>query len=94
MFLRPLYRRPVTDTVTDESIIFITWAFYITIKNNFDALAQQIKTVVDIFSKLGGSIAFLIKILAITLLPWLALTYAFWGYRRLSVGWSLLQGRG
>jgi len=31
MFLRPLYRRPVTDTVTDESIIFITWAFYITI---------------------------------------------------------------
>jgi len=32
MFLRPLYRRPVTDTVTDESIIFITWAFYITIK--------------------------------------------------------------
>jgi len=36
MFLRPLYRRPVTDTVTDESIIFITWAFYITIYPKFD----------------------------------------------------------
>ena len=34
MFLRPLYRRPVTDKVTAESIIFITWAFYITIKIN------------------------------------------------------------
>jgi len=32
VFLRPLYRRPVTDKVTAESIIFITWAFYITIK--------------------------------------------------------------
>jgi len=31
VFLRPLYRRPVTDKVTAESIIFITWAFYITI---------------------------------------------------------------
>ena len=62
-------------------------------RNKFDALAQQIKTVVDNFSKLGGSIAFLIKILAVTLLPWLALSYAFWGYRRLSVGWSLLRGK-
>ena len=34
MFLRPLYRRPVTDKVTAESIIFITWAFYITILEN------------------------------------------------------------
>jgi len=34
VFLRPLYRRPVTDKVTAESIIFITWAFYITIKIN------------------------------------------------------------
>ena len=33
MFLRPLYRRPVTDKVTAESIIFITWAFYITINH-------------------------------------------------------------
>ena len=35
MFLRPLYRRPVTDKVTAESIIFITWAFYITIFNKY-----------------------------------------------------------
>jgi len=34
VFLRPLYRRPVTDKVTAESIIFITWAFYITIIKN------------------------------------------------------------
>jgi len=63
-------------------------------KNKFDALAQQSKSIVDIFTKLGESIAFLIKILAIILLPWLALTYGFWGYRRLSLGWSLLRGQG
>jgi ABC-type bacteriocin/lantibiotic exporter with double-glycine peptidase domain len=63
-------------------------------KNKFNELAQQTQTVVNIFSELGGSISFLLKILVIFLLPWLALTYGVWGYRRLSMGWSLLQGRG
>jgi hypothetical protein len=62
-------------------------------KIKFDALAQQLKTAVNIFSELGGSISFVLKILAIILLPWLALSYGLWGYRRLSVGWSLLQGQ-
>ena len=63
-------------------------------KNKFDELAQQTEAVVNVFSELGGSISFLLNILAIILLPWLALTYGVWGYRSLSVGWSLLKGRG
>ena len=51
MFLRPLYRRPVTDKVTAESIIFITWAFYITIKNNFWVRELLAEPICD----LGGS---------------------------------------
>lgn len=63
-------------------------------KNKFDELARQTKTVIEIFSELGGSISFSLKILAIILLPWLALTYGLWCQQRLSVGWSMLRGHG
>jgi len=43
VFLRPLYRRPVTDKVTAESIIFITWAFYITIFGKKDIETDKVK---------------------------------------------------
>jgi len=46
MFLRPLYRRPVTDTVTDESIIFITWAFYITIKDKIPSIPKSLNSLI------------------------------------------------
>jgi len=49
VFLRPLYRRPVTDKVTAESIIFITWAFYITILFIF----QKVIPVLDIAASLN-----------------------------------------
>ena len=49
MFLRPLYYDPVTDTVTAESIIFITWAFYTTIKNKLFLFRQIILTLGRVF---------------------------------------------